>query len=87
MDPPNECAVPGPHLVTAEEGNRNSNSNDSIREFPGRPPPSPPIREGRWCYTCGGHLLKHESGPHCDQCIRWDRVIRGLQAAPPPRPI
>ena len=49
--------------------------------------PSPRVSEGRWRYTCGGYLLKHEPGPHCDQCIRWDRVIRGPQAAPPSHPI
>ena len=55
--------------------------------LPPRPLPSPRVSIGRWCFTCGGHLLKDESGPHCNQCLRWDRVIRGLQAAPQPRPI
>ena len=52
-----------------------------------RPLPSPQVIERRWCHTCGDHLLKDEPGPHCDQCSRWDRVFRGLQSAPPPRPV
>ena len=80
--PPNAKGASG----KAPQNRKPKTSPDSIH-IPGRPRPSPRVSEGRWCFTCGGHLLKDELGPHCDHCLRWDRVIRGLQAAPPSRPV
>ena len=87
--PPIENAARWGPEAALEKGEKNRNNVGSIHQPPGRTYPSPQTSEGRyrWCFTCGDHLQKDEPGPHCNQCIRWDRVIRGLQSAPPPRPI
>ena len=88
-DPGNESAARWGPEAALEKAKKSRKSDGSIHELPLRPHPSPRISNGRyrWCYTCGCHLSKDEPGPHCAQCVRWDRVIRGIEAAPPPGPV